>query len=310
MFFYLCLDIQMNGVIKEMSSPDFFRDTWGNLSWTPWVSFADTYGFRQLPDVPGLSRVRAINGQELFYVGETGRSLQGRLGDLRRNTLKAMMPFNDPHTAAPSLWAWRDADQLEFECSVAPIESTSEIDGKRLRGGLKYYLLWQYRLEFGSSTRCNHGRFHPRYAKSSDRNRGIQGSRLPDDMPDNPAGGPSLAPLRFLGTPISEYWMGLSWTTPVPLNNSIVSRVAQVLGAYKIIDMDQNEIIYIGESENLKNRLSTHAKKSWSGIRVFFSYVEFTSDTLPHQRHEIENDLIGSFYALRGVVPRFQLGGM
>jgi len=30
------------------------------------------------------------------------------------------MPWNDPHTAAPALWAWTDADGFSYECSAAP----------------------------------------------------------------------------------------------------------------------------------------------------------------------------------------------
>jgi hypothetical protein len=28
------------------------------------------------------------------------------------------MPWNDPHTATPSLWAWQDAEGFEYECSA------------------------------------------------------------------------------------------------------------------------------------------------------------------------------------------------
>lgn len=100
-----------------------------------------------------MYRIRAINGNELFYLGETGRNLRERLGDLRRNTMAELMPYNDPHTAAPSLWAWRHAAGLEFECSAAPVTFTdNQEEARKYREGLEFYLLWQYRLEFGSST--------------------------------------------------------------------------------------------------------------------------------------------------------------
>ena len=93
------------------------------------------------------------------------------------------MPYNDPHTAAPSLWAWRHAEGFDFECSAAPVTLAEDAnEARKRRKGREFYLLWQYRLEFRASTRCNHGRFHPRYIKSTDRKGGLQGYRLPRDI--------------------------------------------------------------------------------------------------------------------------------
>ena len=87
-----------------------------------------------------------------------------------------------------------------------------KMEARRLREGLECYLLWQYRFAFGASTRYNHGRFHPRYWKSTDRKQGVVGFRLPVDAPDNPAGGPSLPPLQLGGgEPCEQRWMELPW---------------------------------------------------------------------------------------------------
>ena len=69
------------------------------------------------------------------------------------------MPWNDPHTAAPSLWAWQDAEGFEYECSAAPLDAS--INGRR---GMESYLLYRYRQERGESTLCN---FDPVYSCSS-----------------------------------------------------------------------------------------------------------------------------------------------
>jgi hypothetical protein len=91
-----------------------------------------------------------------------------------------MMPFNDPHTYAPLLWAWRDAEGYQFECSAARVDLDT-----RNRLGLEAWLLWQHRLEHGS-TLCNFGRFHPHYVNSSDRKTQRRGGRLGHgaDTPD------------------------------------------------------------------------------------------------------------------------------
>jgi hypothetical protein len=286
----------------------FFNDDWCGLAWTAWFPFIDPTAFRHLPATPGLYRIRAIGINELFYIGETGRNLRERLGDLRRNTMQADMPFNDPHTAAPSLWAWRQAEQLAFECSVAPLAFSDEKEeARKRREGLEFFLLWHYRLEFGASTRSNHGRFHPRYTKSSDRKNQLRGGRLADDLPDNLAGGPSLPPLQPGGVPHEKHWMGLQWSDLKPMTLASLREAPTSPGVYKIVDGDTLELLYVGETQNLKKRLTTHGKKSWYCQTPCFSFVTFQERIQKYQLHEMENDLLGGFYTQSQTMPRFQL---
>jgi hypothetical protein len=288
----------------------FLSSTWGEIEWTSWLPFPNSSAFKTLPPSPGMYRIRAINGNELFYLGETGRNLRERLRDLRRNTMAELMPYNDPHTAAPSLWAWRHAEGLEFECSAAPVTLTDDQEeARKHREGLEFYLLWQYRLEFGSSTRCNHGRFHSRYMKSTDRKKGLglQGYRLPDNAPNNPAGGPSLPSLQLIATPFESHWMGLSWSPSNHLIKTNLNNIPASPGVYKIFDGKQRELLYIGETGNLRQRLRTHEQKLWECTTPLFSYVKLPEDTPVYQRHEIENDLIGGYFAQTKRIPKFQL---
>src|SRR6266545_6246527 len=112
---------------------------------------------------------------------------------LARGTLAAEMPFNDPHTAAPKLWSFRDAEKLEFEVSVTECDLP-----KNDLMGLECYAVWQYRLEAGTSPLCNFGRLHPRYCTSANRSTARRGRRLVDEEPDND-GGASVPPLRLTG---------------------------------------------------------------------------------------------------------------
>ena len=290
-----------------MNFTDF---TWCELPWTPWISFNNSLDFKKLPTGPGMYRIRAIGKQELFYIGETGRSLRERLNSLRRGTMEDKMPYNDPHTAAPSLWAWRDAERIDFECSAAEVKLADDPEeARRLREGLECSLLWRYRLEFGLSTRCNHGRFHPDYVKSSDRKGAFRGYRLPENTPSNKSGGPSLPPLQPIGSPFENNWMGLSWSHSNILERANVRKVTPSPGIYRIFDLKTMTLFYIGESRNLQNRLMTHDTKSWNGSKPLFSYVQFPHNTPAYQRHEIENDLIGAFYTETRQIPRFQFMG-
>jgi hypothetical protein len=170
----------------------FLLPKWCDLCWTEWVSFSER--FTHLPSSPGIYRVRITGADKIAYLGQTGRSLRERLGGLRHNTLQDIMPFNDPHTAAPSLWAWRDAASVDYECSCAEVHRA-----KAERHALECHLLWQYRCEAGESTLCNHGRFHARYVKSRNRHSGFGGRRLSPDEPDNPGAGFSREPYSFKG---------------------------------------------------------------------------------------------------------------
>ncbi|GER89727.1 hypothetical protein KDW_38890 [Dictyobacter vulcani] len=170
-------------------TPSFMDETWCDFSWGPWLPLNSP----DIPTDPGIYRVKATLGNELFFIGSTGRSLKGRIGDLYRNVMRdaKQMPFNDPHTAAPALWAWREETGVDFACSAITLPTQENLQI------LVHYFLWQYRLEKGSSTVANHGRFPAHYVKSKDRKTGMRGYRLPEDQV-NPAGGPSFPPLPLL----------------------------------------------------------------------------------------------------------------
>jgi hypothetical protein len=288
---------------------DFTSLTWNELPWTAWIFFNNLHDFKQVPPGPGVYRIRARGEQELFYIGETGRNLRARLHSLRLGTMNDQMPYNDPHTAAPSLWAWRDAEGIDFECSAAPVILADDAEeARRLREGLECSLLWQYRLEFGSSTRCNHGRFHPRYLKSGNRKGGFRGYHLPEDAPSNKDGGPSLPPLQMKSNPLEGNWMGLPWSDVAILQRANLGNVPNSPGVYRIFDLKAMTLLYIGESKYLRNRLIVHTTKTLENSNPLFSYVQFSTDIPKYQLREMENDLIGAFYTETKQIPKYQFG--
>ena len=278
---------------------DFFSESWCNIQWTPWAKLQSLKSINQLiKDVPGVYRIRPIGYNELIYIGQTSK-LNERIKSLRANYDRAEMPFNDPHTAAPCLWAWRDAEGFEYEWST----SDDVPENKQERMGLECYLLWKYRLEKGESTKCNFGRFHVNYVKSRDRSKKFRGHRLTDQVNEK-ANGPSMPPLQLIGNPTGQEWMGLTWSIPLTLTNKIKDAPARP-GLYKIQDTEQN-ITYIGQSINLKNRLLGHKRKISSDSNLTFSYHQLGTAILDFQLHELENDIIGSYYKVSGKVPKYQ----
>ncbi|RYD02494.1 hypothetical protein N752_24505 [Desulforamulus aquiferis] len=152
---------------------------------------------------------------------------------------------------------------------------------------------------------CNHGRFLKGYFKSKDRSSNVRGCKLPEgDI--NPAGGLSTTPLKFIGKPLDSNWMGLEWSQFKILTLEELGAVKQTCGVYKLLGIATNELLYIGESKNLRSRLNSHRKKDW-GQEVMFSYYIMNPETKEYQLKEIENDLIGGYYALTKIVPKFQI---
>ena len=254
---------------------------WLSLHWTEWVTFSGG-DFKTLPKDGGIYRVRVRDRNRLAYIGQTGRNLRQRLSDLRRNALANEMPFNDPHTAAPSLWAWRDAEGYEYECSAF----MSDADAQH-RQALECWLLWQYRLETGGSTLCNHGHFHPHYVKSRDRKTGFRGHRL-EAPADHVQSTPGLKHT-------DDGSMGLDWSDWQQLGEPAVPNSP---GVYRIAQ--GTRVIYIGESSGLRARLNAHARNNWGCERPSASYCVLPPNTPKQHLHEIENDLIAGHYHLHG----------
>jgi hypothetical protein len=94
----------------DLEAIDHFFDNWCNLTWTGWIPFnATKQVFNRIPREPGLYRIRPVGKECLVYIGETKRTLRDRLHTLRLELEKSeQMPWSDPHTEAPALWAWRE----------------------------------------------------------------------------------------------------------------------------------------------------------------------------------------------------------
>ena len=66
------------------------------------------------------------------------------------------------------------------------------------------------------------------------------------------------------------------------------------------------EICYIGQSGNCAKRLLDHAKKSWDGKELQFSFHGVERAVLPHQLKEWENDLNGNYFEYYRKAPEYQ----
>lgn len=102
-----------------MQTLDAISKDWCGFEWSEWVPF-DGGRFDSLTKGPGVYRVRILGQPFLAYIGQSGRDVRSRLQSLRTNAASELMPYDDPHTAAPSLWAWRDAQAYTCMNALAP----------------------------------------------------------------------------------------------------------------------------------------------------------------------------------------------
>jgi len=126
---------------------------WGGVQWSSWMALdADTLA--TAPDEPGLYQVRHRNREGLSYIGESGDT-EHRTRALARRVHDSEMPFRDPHTAAPCLWAILDNDGSGFELSYTTPDRAAD---DQQRKGLEAGLIASYRLAAGESPPANFGR--------------------------------------------------------------------------------------------------------------------------------------------------------
>jgi hypothetical protein len=287
----------------EISDKEYCSAAWASLPWTAWIPFtAPKEEFRQIPKEPGLYRLRATGQDALMYIGETRRPLHQRLQDLRmelRNT--DLMPWSDPHAEAPALWAWQNAEGCAYECSAAPLDASVNS-----RQGMERYLLYRYRQESGKSPVCNFGRFHPRYRKSTTRAENLRGGKLKAGQDDNPAGAAGLPPLSPAGTPGEPDWMRLRWSSHEVLAKETVTSAPAGPGLYMLFNAGSPEIASIGQAGNCQERLLEHVEKFPDEKERLFSFHALEKTVLPHQRKELETDLIGNFFEQNKKAPEYQ----
>lgn len=282
---------------------DFFAADWLDAEWSEWVSFDPADGYlSDLSTSAGVYRIRHSERKGLEYIGETGRSTRGRVRALARGTYADEMPYRDPHTAAPCLWAVRQEDGPTFELSVT---THDWLEDKQSRKAFEMALIAAYRRAMGESTTANFGRIIPGYKQSSYSKDSIRGGPL-EEGDTEPQAAPGIEPLPRVSVddPLASDWMGLKWTDGERLA-AADSSIPTTDGLYRIWDTDDvPPLEYIGQSSNLRSRLYTHRNNRSENLR--YSYATLNDHDALHKREEVETDLIGTHWLAYGESPRDQ----
>jgi len=281
----------------------------GALDWSPWVPLDGIGRDRSVSDLPGLYRIRSVETGRILYVGQTGRSLRGRLGALR-GVFGDEMPYNDPHTVGPALWAHRIDTSETFEASFVVLE----VD-KADRMGREALEITKQRIIDGCSPAYNFGRMPFGWLKSSGNTRALaaagkrsRGRRMSAaelaELPTDPSVPP---PVTLDGDVRSPDWLGLAWRqaeSSPPASSDV--------GVYRIGGSALGPLDYLGQGR-IAARWHAHSRGWALGLaaeapgRSVWDWAGL--ELSAHQLLEVENDLIASHMVAVGAPPRAQYGG-
>jgi hypothetical protein len=284
-------------------------DLSGMIRWSDWHPLQGSSRNTAIPATPGLYRARVAQTGEVVYVGQTGRNLRARLGMLCTCHDKDM-PYRDPHTAAPTLWALRDRDRIEFEVSTSRLIST-----KVERLALEAVAITAHRVQHGASPLANFGGGIAGYRLSSSNNSALvsAGKRFrggPDPLVK--ASRSVAVPGPIFSEVTTSDWLGLSWS---PWEPFVAAKCGPLSGLYRIRRAFEADLVYVGQGR-IRNRLRAHlAKASQPENRqapYFTGATEVSWVVLDTERRsllELENDAIASHRFMRGFAPLAQFIG-
>lgn len=289
-----------------MSEVDFYNLDWLNLDWSEWKPL-NTDSCSEVPKEPGLYRIRHKSEEHnyLEYIGESGDTRR-RIQSLARGVYAEEMPYRDPHTAAPCLWAVRDdvGSALEFSYTTPP-----KAEDDQHRKGIEAALIALHRGETNRSPTANFGRIIDGYKQSSYsyNDPAYKGGRL-DSCEGEPNAASGVEPPDWQNwrEPLARDWMGLDWSEPYQLAERLDADPPDT-GLYKIwYEGQDSTLAYIGESSNISSRLYNHEQTY--GEDALFAYAERSDLDASHKRQETETDLIGAYYLEVGEAPLAQFG--
>ncbi len=290
------------------------------LSWSSWSALRQSWYGTVVPALPGLYRIRRVGHGDLDYIGQTGMggmTLRKRLGMLR-GVYADEMPYRDPHTAGPALWALRHSTGCDFEVAATPVAGTTP-----WRKGLEAVAIGLYRQERGASPTVEFGRMPVGYRMSSGNSARIvatgkraKGGPMADSQASSTPSIPPVGPLS--GEPCGPTWCGHRWSAwgPVEESGHLLDRHAS--GLYRIRATGHPSLLYIGQGK-VQARLRAHQQKVADGgnrqgrifgdaDRLDCSWV-LGEAWLPPQLLELETDLIAAYVLNTETIPAAQFLG-
>jgi hypothetical protein len=286
--------------------------------WSDWQPLFKAGRNKAIPRDAGLYRIRCVGQPHLDYIGQTGMGLRKRLGMLS-GIYGPVMPYNDPHTAGPALWAQKQLEDCEYEASVAVMPDLPTPQRK----AQECVAIARHRQAHGQSPTFNFGRMPLGYSKSTGNTRALaaKGKRhrggptdemlachVPSKAPDGPIDGDGSV----------DDLLGLGWSGWGAVDRVLNDLSGGEVGLYLLRRRGEGELLYIGEGK-IRDRVTAHMAKGRipdhpqafafadpGAVEVSFIVLD---DLAKHQLLEVENDLIAAHVVRVGGVPVAQFLG-
>jgi hypothetical protein len=278
--------------------------------WSHWIDLDGAQINSQTPKEAGVYRIRDSNSDIILYVGET-KNLRGRFSQLQK-TFSAEIPYADPHTATPALWAYLQENNTTLDISFIVIQGSR---AKRMALESTYIAILRH--EVGDSPMANFGQMPNGWIKSSGNSsklvelgKRFKGYRDHDAFRTRSI--PSI--LDLSNSSLDCNWGNLQWSNWEEFPTALPP--TSVIGLYRIRRPEAQMLSYVGQGK-INARLKAHSSKS--GINGHAQSHEFApgfltswvSVQVTHSRQllELEADLIASHYLAFNWYPTVQFIG-
>lgn len=280
------------------------------FGWSHWIDLHGAQVNSQSPKDSGVYRIRDKNSGVVLYVGETG-NLRRRFSDLQK-TFSPEIPYADPHTATPALWAYLQDNETSLEISYVVIEGER---AKRMSVESAYIAILRH--ETGESPLANFGQMPHGWIKSSGNStrlvnagKRFKGHREKDAMRTKSI--PSI--LDLSRSVFDSNWANLEWSEWEEFPRALPPQ--SHIGLYRIRRSDSKLLSYIGQGKilarlnahSMKHGIDGHAQGSEFAPGFLTSWVS-VEVTHARQLLELEDDLIASHFIAFGTCPTAQFIG-
>lgn len=267
------------------------------FSWSEWTPLLPTEDLDCIPEEPGVVRVSHTKVSGIHYVGHAEKDLRRRVRRLGYEMRKDEMPYRDPHTAAPCLWAMKNEVGGRFFVSW-----TGEVPKSKVRGVKDAYITL-YRIINSQSPTANFGRMYSGYSKSSGSDVGTQGKKGEAPERKQPVKPPILSLENRAGV-TDNNWLGINWSSPTKFRSKRLGGLSYSYpsqpGIFRIWKKDESQLEAVGTTHDLSARIPSLVSRDGSNRLISFKEWGFENES---ERREIESILVGAHYLATSINP-------
>lgn len=296
-----------------MSAPGTVPIVHPVINWSEWTSLFPTRELGAIPEEPGIYLVSHESLSGVQYVGHSRTDLHDRIWRMGNEIDSDEMPYRDPHTAAPCLWAIADKYDADFRVCWASIDRIGEDDQQssftstRTIGelatvnelvGLKAAYIAGYRFVSRQSPTANFGFMIPGYEQSGPSSSGRRGGKIDQDDVEPSVRDETILTWDQWDDVTSETWMGFEWEThdlgefedPYP----------EAEGVFRIWQKGTNTLSQVGATTNIRKQV-LDAETYDDGTLVSFERRDIGDVS---DRQAVATDLVGAHYLAKDIVPQ------